>query len=45
MVTQHFDQKEFNKMPIKNIINTDMFFTLEKAKSNNFVYKLSKNIV
>ena len=45
ILTQHFDQREFKKSPIKNLINTDLFFTLEKGKSNNFIYKLSRNIV
>ena len=41
ILTQHFDQNEFNDIPVKNIINADLYYTLTKDLSQIYYYKIS----
>ena len=45
MLTQYFDQNDFEGDPIKNLINFDLFYTLNRNLSSNFVYRISQNFV
>ncbi len=45
MLTEYFDQYEFDAPTIKTQINTDIYLTLTPLLSNNYYYKVSENIV
>lgn len=45
VLTQYFDQNEFEESPIKNLINNDIYLTLHPNIANIYYYKFSKNFV
>ena len=45
IMISYFDQKEFDKFPIKTYIDGDLFNTLNPNLSNNKIYKITRHNV